>query len=601
MQEPSRPSGNTTTEDNSRRTMATPPQVTTISPISGPLAGGTQVSISGSGLSTATGVAFGALSAKDFVVDSDSLVYAVAPPSLAPGPIPVLVLAPGGDSAPATDGQFTYVADSPQAGGAKDKTTGADKPSDSEDATDQAAADKGAKKADGNKSDDSKADDNKADDSKADDSKADDNKAGDKKVAKDSKDSSAADKGADATDSSDSSSAKTGGKAADASGATKASDGGGGSPGYIPGGLAPVPDGRTGLGGTAGTGAGFGVGTLMAGGGGSAAPSNLPYYKDPGLNAQLVQSLIGILQNAASPDALEAQNIILRRMALQGDVVGARIPPPRNISEVGGYLNLLHHLKQQATLEQALAGALGVAGPAQPLGWTSNTQPLAMVAITNDRPSIPAQPSLPLTVLVRSDFASGVQAALKAIHAQGAALPLTGPSVITLPAGGTGTTAPMGRVLSYLGRTLTVAPNVALGDPAADAVALLSHAGTAPPVYGLYSRVLSTTAPTNPADYDAVKCTQTSQTTVRLTQAAFVEIAPILATQGYYSPSPIPVPPNSAAPDQTWPVLTNTTGLVAGSTQLDDELSLLYRPDQIARSVFAAMLAWTWNGQTFAP
>jgi len=68
--------------------------------------------------------------------------------------------------------------------------------------------------------------------------------------------------------------------------------------------------------------------------------------------SQLVQSLIGIVQNAASPDALEAQNIILRRIALQGDVIGSRIPPPRNISEIGGYLNLLSTLKENAMREQ---------------------------------------------------------------------------------------------------------------------------------------------------------------------------------------------------------------------------------------------------------
>jgi len=113
-----------------------------------------------------------------------------------------------------------------------------------------------------------------------------------------------------------------------------------------------VPDGKTGLGETAGTGAGFGVGTLMAGSGGGAPASNLPYYVDPAITAQLVQSLIGIVQNAASPDALEVQNIILRRIALQGDVIGSRIPQPRNISEIGGYLNLLSTLKENAMREQ---------------------------------------------------------------------------------------------------------------------------------------------------------------------------------------------------------------------------------------------------------
>ncbi len=86
---------------------------------------------------------------------------------------------------------------------------------------------------------------------------------------------------------------------------------------------------------------------------------------------------------------------------------------------------------------------------------------------------------------------------------------------------------------------------------------------------------------------------------VQLNQVEFVPIGPIFAAAGFYLPSPLPVPANST---QTgWNRLTNTTGLVTGATMLGDELSLLYRQDQIAASAFAAMLQWTWNGSTFAP
>ena len=61
----------------------------------------------------------------------------------------------------------------------------------------------------------------------------------------------------------------------------------------------------------------------------------------------------------------------------------------------------------------------------------------------------------------------------------------------------------------------------------------------------------------------------------------------------------VPVPANST--DLSSARLANTTGLVAGVTQLGDELSLLYRQDQINNSVFASMLTWTWNGTAFAP
>lgn len=359
-----------------------------------------------------------------------------------------------------------------------------------------------------------------------------------------------------------------------------------------------VPGGLTGLGGSAGTGAGFGVGTLMAGGGGSAAPSNLSYYVDPAFTGQLVQTLIGLVQTATSPDALESQNLILRRMALEGDLVGSRIPPPRNISEIGGYLNLLGTLKENAMREQALAGILGVAGPPQPLGWISNTQALSMVAVNNDRPPVAAQHSFPLTVLVRSDFVAAVQSALKALHSYGATLPLVSPSAILLPRGGTGATIPY-PILFYLGRTLMISPAAALINPAADPIALIAPTG-AMTDYALAAQVLNAaTFPTPPMDLQAVQCTPTTQSVVPLSQVSFIRLAPILAAAGYYSPSPFPVPANSTATSWAW--LTNTTGLVANQTQLGQELSLLYRQDQIAGSGFAAMLTWVWNGTAFAP
>ena len=52
-------------------------------------------------------------------------------------------------------------------------------------------------------------------------------------------------------------------------------------------------------------------------------------------------------------------------LALQGDVIQSRIPAPRNITEIGGYLNLLQTLGQAEMRTQTLAGALGVAGPGE--------------------------------------------------------------------------------------------------------------------------------------------------------------------------------------------------------------------------------------------
>jgi hypothetical protein len=321
-------------------------------------------------------------------------------------------------------------------------------------------------------------------------------------------------------------------------------------------------------------------------------------FVDPGLSAQLVQSLLTSLQTATSPDALEAQGILLRRAALEGDLIGSRVPPPRNITEIGGYLNLLATLKETTMRQQALAGILGVAGPSQPLGWISNYQPLAMVNLTNDRPLGPAQAAIPLTVQVRSDFLAGVQAALKAIHQLGAFLPFSGPTIITLPPAAPGA-GPPADILFFCGRVLNLAAAAALANPLTDPLVLERAPGAVGP-YSIAANVLAAASTAVPAAaYDALQATATTSTVVPLASQALVPIAPVLAAAGYYPASPLPTP--ATATQTAWTRLQNTTGLVAGTTKLGDELALLYRPDAIVNSVFASMQSWTWTGTAFAP
>ncbi len=578
--------------------------VDSVFPVSGPMAGGTSVDIKGSGLLEIHGITFDDTPATNFIVKSDTLITVVTPPAAAAGQATLSFLDLHGNPVYIDFFAFTYEAAS--AAAANQSGAGAGDGSSSQGTTTQPAkgTDPGTTPTDGAPAKQGTTPD-----------PAKPKQAAPKQSPPDSPPQDPNKQDTPAPGGSDPKSAPkttTPDPAAPGKGATPApSDatppkpsappaptGPTPSPDYIPGGRMIVPEGKTGLGGTAGTGQGFGVGTLMAGGGGSAAPSNLPYYVDPALTGQLVQSLIGLVQNAASPDALEAQNIILRRLALEGDVIGSRIPPPRNISEIGGYINLLATLKEKSIREQAIAGILGVAGPPQPLGWVSNTQPLSMVPVTNDRPPVAAQRSFPLTTLVRSDFVSGVQSALKTLHSYGATLPLTSPSVIVLPKGGTGVPVPS-NILLYLGRVLTIAPSAGLINPAADPIALIAPAAPGQD-FALAAQVLNAaTFKVPPADLQAVECTPTSKTIVPVTQVSVVPIAPILAAAGYYSSAPFPVPANSTV--TSWAQLVNTTGLVAGQTELGDELSLLYRQDQIAGSVFAAMLTWKWNGAAFAP
>lgn len=309
------------------------------------------------------------------------------------------------------------------------------------------------------------------------------------------------------------------------------------------------------------------------------------------LTSQLAASLISTLQAATSPDLLEAQSIILRRIALEGDVVGGRIPAPQTISEVGGWVNLLQTLKQPEILQQAIAGALGVAGPNPPLGWISNTMPLAFITLTNDRPAGPAQAGIPLSIAVRSDFVSFLQTQLQTLHNQGCMLPLQAQPTY-LPPSAPGTVAPSDP-LPYLGRALDLFAAAALVNPASDPLAVVQNsAGTA--IQVMASTTNAAVVP--PANYTAYKWTAGAMTTAPL-NASLVAIAPLLANAGFYPASTAPPTALTPAP---WAHFTNVTGLVTGVTKLGDELSLLYNWSSIMNSVFASQLTWVWNGTQFA-
>ena len=85
------------------------PRLASISSSSGPAAGGTSVTISGTGFSGASAVSFGGLSAADFVVNTDTSITATSPPSTA-GTVDVTVTNAGGTSALSAGDQFTFVA-----------------------------------------------------------------------------------------------------------------------------------------------------------------------------------------------------------------------------------------------------------------------------------------------------------------------------------------------------------------------------------------------------------------------------------------------------------------------------------------------------------
>jgi hypothetical protein len=83
------------------------PAITSVTPSSGPAAGGTSVTLAGSGFSDATAVSFGSTPASSFTVNSDGSITAVDPAGS--GTVDVKVVTAVGTSATSTADQFTYV------------------------------------------------------------------------------------------------------------------------------------------------------------------------------------------------------------------------------------------------------------------------------------------------------------------------------------------------------------------------------------------------------------------------------------------------------------------------------------------------------------
>ncbi|HEX9316887.1 MAG TPA: IPT/TIG domain-containing protein, partial [Actinomycetota bacterium] len=103
------PNGTSITNTSDRYAyQTTQPQVNSVSPPSGPAAGGTSVTISGINLSGATAVKFGATPAASFTAVSATQVTAVSPPGTDQTTVDVTVTTPAGTSATGPSDRFTY-------------------------------------------------------------------------------------------------------------------------------------------------------------------------------------------------------------------------------------------------------------------------------------------------------------------------------------------------------------------------------------------------------------------------------------------------------------------------------------------------------------
>ena len=86
-----------------------PPSITSVSPASGPVPGGTSVTITGTGFTGASAVKFGAIAAASYTFNSETQITASTPASTGPGTVDVTVTTAVGTSAISAADHFTYV------------------------------------------------------------------------------------------------------------------------------------------------------------------------------------------------------------------------------------------------------------------------------------------------------------------------------------------------------------------------------------------------------------------------------------------------------------------------------------------------------------
>ena len=67
-----------------------------------------------------------------------------------------------------------------------------------------------------------------------------------------------------------------------------------------------------------------------------------------------------LLETETSAQMQRIRQLMMLRTALESDIRPTRMPAPRNITEVGGYYNLLRKMNQQNMMRQMVASAIGI-------------------------------------------------------------------------------------------------------------------------------------------------------------------------------------------------------------------------------------------------
>ena len=316
------------------------------------------------------------------------------------------------------------------------------------------------------------------------------------------------------------------------------------------------------------------------------------------------QVLLEILRQEVSPEAVSAKNLMLRRLATENPVGISRIPAPMNITEIGGYLNLLEKLGHTDLQYGMLSSALGLPQKIPELEFYDRVPVTFFSEFISDRPECSGVKSLPLTFFMRNDLSTVFSLSMQTLHKEGGSLPLLSPQP-ALPA--VGSVPSEKEMMVIIGRCMEIAPsaiakstkgnqNIDTSEKAAsgtkkdtasdakteetasDVKTTISTAGNADPVIvtrdGIFVRggnnVITVTAYFN-------------ETKAEIT-GNLIHADPLLARAGWYYEND---------------VLKNITGLVKGRTTYGDELSRIYTGAQISASGVRELATAVWNGNTF--
>ncbi len=306
---------------------------------------------------------------------------------------------------------------------------------------------------------------------------------------------------------------------------------------------------------------------------------------------ELYSVLLDIIKQESSPEAVEARNLMLQRIAMAGDITPSRIQAPQNITQIGGYINLLESIKQDELRNRMLASVLGVAAPGGGHELRDDRPELFFARRLSDRPECEQAETLPLAFYMRSDFLETFEGTLASFHAVGASLPVFLTAAPLLPSLSSPLPTQEG-ILALLGRTLELAPTAAFTNPEQDPLVVAEQEGAGI----VYARSDSMQGSITVKAY----VREGVGYAVEEISAKLIPITPLMQAAGWYMEKRTPEQqdrPYDPASALRW---RNITGLVPGRTTFASELSLLYTRAQIAGSCLRDMLRALWDGTKFA-